>query len=114
MVYAIYIHLPSTKTPVWFAFFYHTDPMGIATWDGKLVPSESGPLSRTSGCTTRNPGITWTTVGVLGWCWQKWHVSSIVPSGKLIVCYGKIAMFSVFTHKRMVIFHSYVSLPEGT
>ena len=37
-----------------------------------------------------------------------------VPSGKLTVCYGPWPFISWIYLSKMVIFHSYVSLPEGT
>ena len=36
-----------------------------------------------------------------------------IPSGELTVCYGKWPIYSGFSHGKMVIFHCYVSSPEG-
>ena len=40
---------------------------------------------------------------------QTYHL----PSGKLTVCYWTLPIYSLFFPLNMVIFHSYVSLPEG-
>ena len=53
--------------------------------------------------------------------WEKWWISRTskwsvifhVPSGKLTVCYWKWPFIVDFPINSMVIFHSYVSLPEG-
>ena len=72
------------------------------------------PSTRATGLCSYMPGPgTW-----LSWT-RPWHIIHVnvgdfkIPSGELIVCYGKWPFIVDFPINSMVIFHCYVSSPEG-
>jgi hypothetical protein len=45
---------------------------------------------------------------------RRWQARKRKPVGKGDLAYGKLPIYSEFSHKKMVIFYSCVELPDGT
>jgi hypothetical protein len=77
-----------------------------ASWVQPLVPRHCGTVPGRR----RAKGRPWDRHR---WYCKRYYNRRVVPSGKQTVCYWKLSFIVELPSYKMVIFYSYVSLPEG-